>query len=66
MKLVRCTVPHWQGDVFIPLGTIRVEGHREVIPEFFGPYDLETGDVADEPAEKPAPKRARKSRDVAG
>lgn len=51
--LMRCTVPHWQGDTFIKIGTLRTVGHREVIDIYFEEYDL--GD--EEPA--PPPKRTR-------
>lgn len=53
--LLRCVVPHWQGDTFIPLGAIRRKGHPEVIDQFFEPYELDTGDA-------PEPKPARRPR----
>jgi hypothetical protein len=54
--LLRCTVPHWQGDKFVAQGTILRDGHPDVIPDFFEPYDL--GD--DEPASKTT-RRPRKN-----
>jgi hypothetical protein len=32
---MRCTVAHWQGDRFVPAGTMLAEGDPQVIPEFF-------------------------------
>jgi len=54
--LMRCTTAHWQGNTFIGLGTIRPEGHREVIPIYFEPYATE------EPAEKSPPPTKRAGR----
>lgn len=39
--LMRCTTPHWQGNTFIDVGTLRPAGHPEVIPAFFEAYAAE-------------------------
>jgi hypothetical protein len=52
-KLMRCTEAHWQGNTFIPAGTVRPEGHRQVIPIYFEAFEV------DEPsAPEPEPKRS--------
>jgi hypothetical protein len=43
--LMRCNMSHYQGDKFIPKGAIRPAGHRDVLPEFFEPFEVE-GDPA--------------------
>jgi hypothetical protein len=40
-ELVKCNQAHWQGDKFIPEGTIRPAGHAEAIPAFFEPFEVE-------------------------
>jgi hypothetical protein len=34
-------MPHWQGDKFIDVGTVLPEGHDDVIPEFFAPFEVD-------------------------
>jgi hypothetical protein len=38
MKLMRCTMPHWQGNTLVPLGAIYPDGDPRVIPAFFETY----------------------------
>jgi len=42
--LMRCTMPHWQGNTFVDVGTVLPAGHSKAIPEFFDPYDVEDFD----------------------
>jgi hypothetical protein len=51
--LMRCTMPHWQGDKFIDVGTVLPEGHDEVIAEFFTPFEVDEPKKASK-ASKPA------------
>ncbi len=50
-RLMRCTESHWQGEKFIPQGTIRPEGHKEIIPVYFEPFDVD-GDETPKKATK--------------
>lgn len=50
--LMKCTQPHWQGNTFVPVGTVYPEGHSGAIAEFFEAFEVQV----DEPAE---PKRRR-------
>lgn len=53
---MRCTTPHWQGNTFIDAGTVRPEGHPEVIPVFFEAF------AVDEPAVEAEPRRGTSRR----
>jgi hypothetical protein len=39
--LMRCTVPHWQGNTFVDAGTVLPAGHAQVVSEFFEVYEIE-------------------------
>ncbi len=51
---MRCTEPHYQGNKFIPRGTILPDGHPEIIPLFFEPFNVDFED------DSPPPKKASK------
>lgn len=54
VTLMRCTVPHWQGDSFIDSGTVVPKGDGRVIPEFFEAVEYPDVDA-------PTPKKSTKS-----
>lgn len=39
--LMKCTQPHWQGNTFVPVGTVYPEGHSGAIAEFFEAFEVE-------------------------
>ncbi len=44
VTLYRCTVPHFQGDQFIQVGTVLPEGSPQVIPMYFEAEEHEVDD----------------------
>lgn len=35
IRMMRCTVPHWRGEVYVDQGTLLAEGDANVIPAFY-------------------------------
>jgi hypothetical protein len=44
VMMMRCIVPHWQGNKFIAQGAVLPGGHPDIIDEFFVAVDYEVGD----------------------
>ena len=45
--LMKATQPHWLGNDFVPAGNILPAGHKNAVPEFYEPYEVEdTPDVS--------------------
>ncbi len=54
VTLYRCTVPHFQGDMFVQVGTVFPEGSPQIIPAYFEAEEHEVDDP------KPKPRKAAK------
>lgn len=60
--LMKSTQPHWQGNKFIPVGTVLPTGHPEAIPEFFEVFEVD--EPVDPGAELEALRKAAKDAGV--